>query len=70
MLADKDRIFTNIYGWSSASLAEAKKRGDWARTAGLMKKGPDAVIEAVKHRFDPKHQLARGRLPGVAAPLG
>ena len=48
MLADQDRIFTNIYGWSSASLAEAKKRGDWARTAGLMKKGPDAVIEAVK----------------------
>ena len=48
MLADQDRIFSNIYGWSSASLAEAKKRGDWARTAGLMKKGPDAVIEAVK----------------------
>ena len=48
MLADQDRIFTNIYGWSSASLAEAKKRGDWARTAGLMKKGPDAVIESVK----------------------
>jgi len=48
MLADQDRIFTNIYGWSSASLAEAKKRGDWARTAGLMKKGPDDVIEAVK----------------------
>ena len=48
MLADQDRIFTNIYGWSSASLADAKKRGDWSRTAGLMKKGPDAVIEAVK----------------------
>ena len=48
MLADQDRIFSNIYGWYSASLAEAKKRGDWARTAGLMKKGPDAVIEAVK----------------------
>ena len=29
-----------------------------------------AVIEAVKHQFDPQHQLARGRLPGVAAPLG
>ena len=27
------------------------------------------VIEAVKHQFDPQHQLARGRLPGVAAPL-
>jgi len=29
-----------------------------------------AVIAAVKRQFDPKHQLARGRLPGVAAPLG
>ena len=31
---------------------------------------PKAVIAAVKRQFDPKHQLARGRLPGVAAPLG
>ena len=29
-----------------------------------------AVIAAVKRQFDPQHQLARGRLPGVAAPLG
>ena len=29
MLADKDRIFTNIYGWQPASLAAARKRGDW-----------------------------------------
>jgi glycolate oxidase FAD binding subunit len=28
------------------------------------------LIEAVKRQFDPKQQLARGRLPGVAAPLG
>ncbi|MDG1060744.1 MAG: FAD-binding oxidoreductase, partial [Synechococcus sp. cluster3_bin.96] len=27
------------------------------------------LIEAVKHQFDPKQQLCRGRLPGVAAPL-
>ena len=27
------------------------------------------LIEAVKHQFDPKQQLSRGRLPGVAAPL-
>ena len=27
------------------------------------------LIEAVKHQFDPKDQLSRGRLPGVAAPL-
>ena len=27
------------------------------------------LIEAVKRQFDPKQQLCRGRLPGVAAPL-
>ena len=27
------------------------------------------LIEAVKRQFDPKAQLSRGRLPGVAAPL-
>ena len=48
MLADKDRIFTNIYGWQPASLAAAKKRGDWDKTASLMKAGPDAVVETVK----------------------
>ena len=29
MLADKDRIFTNIYGWDDPGLKGAKKRGDW-----------------------------------------
>ncbi|MGC6484250.1 MAG: NADH-quinone oxidoreductase subunit NuoF [Candidatus Puniceispirillales bacterium] len=48
MLADKDRIFTNIYGWQPASLDAAKKRGDWNKTAALMKKGHDAIIETVK----------------------
>jgi len=48
MLADENRIFTNIYGWESAGLAAAKKRGDWSRTAQLMKKGPEALIEIVK----------------------
>ncbi len=48
MLADKDRIFTNIYGWEGADLASAKKRGDWSKTASLMKKGHDAVIDTVK----------------------
>ncbi|MGU9961799.1 MAG: NADH-quinone oxidoreductase subunit NuoF [Candidatus Puniceispirillales bacterium WSBS_2018_MAG_OTU23] len=48
MLADKDRIFTNLYGWDNASLAASEKRGDWQATAKLMKKGHDAVIEEVK----------------------
>jgi hypothetical protein len=28
------------------------------------------MIEAIKARFDPKGQLAPGRLPGVARPIG
>ena len=48
MLADKDRIFTNIYGWEGADLKSAKKRGDWSKTASMMKKGHDDVVEVVK----------------------
>ena len=47
-LADKDRIFTNLYGFQSSGLKEAQGRGDWDNTAELMKQGPDAIIEVVK----------------------
>ena len=47
-LSDKDRIFTNLYGYQSAGLKEAQVRGDWDKTADLMKAGPDAIIETVK----------------------
>jgi len=48
MLADKDRIFTNIYGWNDAGLAGAKARGDWDKTADIIKRGHEDVIEEVK----------------------
>ena len=48
MLADKDRIFTNIYGWESFSLKEAKKRGDWDKTADIIKKGREWIIDEMK----------------------
>ena len=48
MLADKDRIFTNIYGWESHSLADAKKRGDWDKTKDIIAKGRDWIIEEMK----------------------
>ena len=48
MLADKDRIFTNLYGFQPWNLAAAKTRGDWADTKDLMSVGPDALIDAVK----------------------
>ena len=48
MLKDKDRIFTNIYGWYDADLPAAKKRGDWSDTARLMAMGADAIIQQIK----------------------
>jgi len=47
-LQDKDRIFTNLYGYQSPDLKAAQARGDWDNTAELMKQGPDAIIEVVK----------------------
>ena len=48
MLADKDRIFTNLYGFQSWNLKAAQKRGDWDNTKDMIAKGEDAIIEEVK----------------------
>ena len=48
MLADKDRIFTNLYGFQSWRLDAARARGDWDDTAVLMARGQDAIIDTVK----------------------
>src|SRR3954467_9945059 len=48
MLADKDRIFTNVYGFQSWDLAGSRVRGDWDNTKDLMARGQDAIIDAVK----------------------
>ncbi len=48
MLADKDRIFTNLYGFQPWNLAAARKRGDWEDTRALLAGGPDAIIDAIK----------------------
>jgi NADH-quinone oxidoreductase subunit F len=48
MLADKDRIFTNIYGMADRSLAGARARGHWDGTAGLIAKGRDWIINEMK----------------------
>jgi len=47
-ISDKDRIFTNLYGFQEPWLKEARARGDWDDTAKLMQRGQDAIIEAVK----------------------
>lgn len=48
LLDDKDRIFTNMYGFESYALKEAKKRGDWDNTAAIIKKGREWIINEMK----------------------
>jgi len=48
MLADKDRIFTNLYGFHDAGLNGARSRGAWDRTKALIEKGHDWIIDEVK----------------------
>ncbi len=48
MLADSDRIFTNLYGEHDWRLAGARKRGDWDGTKEIMAKGQDWIIDEMK----------------------
>jgi len=47
-LADKDRIFTNLYGFQEPWLKAAKARGDWDDTKALFAIGQDAIIDQIK----------------------
>ena len=48
MLADGDRIFTNLYGQHDWRLDGARRRGDWDGTKELILKGRDWIVEQVK----------------------
>jgi NADH-quinone oxidoreductase subunit F len=48
MLADRDRIFTNLYGQQDAGLKAALKRGNWDGTKMLLAMGRDWIIEEMK----------------------
>ena len=48
MLADKDRIFTNLYGFQDWGLKGAKKRGAWDGTKAILEKGPDGIVDIMK----------------------
>jgi NADH-quinone oxidoreductase subunit F len=48
MLADKDRIFTNLYGFEDWGLDGARARGDWDGTKAIMDKGSAWIIEEIK----------------------
>jgi NADH-quinone oxidoreductase subunit F len=48
MLQDKDRIFTNLYGFHDPFIRGAQARGDWDGTKALMAKGRDWIIGEMK----------------------
>jgi NADH-quinone oxidoreductase subunit F len=48
MLADRDRIFTNLYGFHSPWLNGARKRGAWDGTKQILERGVDAIIGEMK----------------------
>ena len=48
MLADKDRIFTNLYGRHDWRLAGARARGDWDGTKEILAMGQDWIIDEMK----------------------
>jgi NADH-quinone oxidoreductase subunit F len=48
VLEDKDRIFTNLYGFQDWRLKAAQQRGDWDKTKDLLALGEDQIIEQVK----------------------
>jgi NADH-quinone oxidoreductase subunit F len=48
MLADKERVFRNLYGQHDWGLKGARARGAWDGTKAILAKGRDAIIEEVK----------------------
>ena len=48
MLADKDRIFTNLYGVHDWRLPAARARGCWDNTKAILDKGPEGIIDEMK----------------------
>jgi len=48
VLNDRDRIFTNLYGQNGWGLEQARLRGDWDDTAGILLRGREAIVEEMK----------------------
>ena len=48
ILEDKDRIFTNLYGFQDWGLEGAKNRGAWNATADIIACGKDWIIDQMK----------------------
>jgi len=49
ILEDKDRIFTNLYGFQDWRLEAAKQRGAWNATGDMLSCGRDWVVSQIKN---------------------
>ena len=49
MLADKDRIFRNLYGLHDWGLKGARERGAWDGTKAIIERGRDGIIAEMKN---------------------
>src|SRR5579862_4092815 len=48
MLADKDRIFKNLYGQGDWGIDGARARGAWDGTKAILDKGREAIVNEMK----------------------
>ncbi len=48
MLKEKDKIFSNIYGFEDRSIKGSMKRGDWSETRKFIQKDQEWIIEEIK----------------------
>ncbi len=48
MLADRDRVFTNLHGLGDWNLSAARARGDWDGTAAILARGRDRIVEEIR----------------------
>ena len=60
-LSDKDRIFTNLYGFQSPDLKAARDRGDWDGTASTTISAPASASAASVVARTPSGSSTPGR---------
>ena len=68
MLQDKDRIFTNLYGYQSWRVDAAMQRGDWDNTKALLDLGQEpfpllAQVHTLALPIEQLHAIAGFQLP-------
>ncbi len=64
MLADKDRIFKNLYGQHDWGLEGARARGAWDGTKAILEKGRDGIVNEMKASGPARPRRRRISRPG------